>query len=266
MRAFTLAPVLLGLLLAGTTDLARGQTRDSKAFAREHVESGRQHFAAKEYDEAIDDWKQAYLLDPSVDTLFSIAEAQRLKGDCKEALISYRTVLREEPPEAMVKQAKQGIALCEAQGAKAAAPAATAAPAPEPEEMPAPEPVPDHDAPGEDRSPWYADGLGDTLAVLGLIGVGAGATFWILSGRDADAANAAATFDDFDDHAAAAGSERKIAIGAFAAGGALVAAAIVRWATRDGDAGGGDGDDDGPPHVSAAPSPGGLVLVVGGAF
>jgi hypothetical protein len=46
------------------------------------------------------------------------------------------------------------------------------------------------------------------------------------------------------------------------AGGVLGAAAIVRWATRDG----GDPDRDEGASVSAAPTPGGVLFLVGGAF
>jgi tetratricopeptide (TPR) repeat protein len=145
MRALRSTALLLVALVAAVQGLAAAQVRDSKAFAREHVESGREHFKAREYDEAIDDWKQAYLLDPAVDTLFSIAEAQRLKGDCKEALDTYKTVLREEPPAEMVKHTKRGMGLCDE---KLSRPTPKPAPAPAPAAMAAPSAPRAADPPG----------------------------------------------------------------------------------------------------------------------
>jgi tetratricopeptide (TPR) repeat protein len=65
--------------------------------AKQLTEQGLAHYNVGEYDKAIDEFKRAYLLSKTPVLLFNIAQAQRLKGDCKEALQSYKAYLRADP-------------------------------------------------------------------------------------------------------------------------------------------------------------------------
>src|SRR5215471_6877228 len=65
--------------------------------AKQLTEQGLAHYNVGEYDKAVDEFKRAYLLSKTPALLFNIAQAQRLKGDCKEALQSYKAYLRADP-------------------------------------------------------------------------------------------------------------------------------------------------------------------------
>src|SRR5262249_53562024 len=80
-------------------------------------------------------------------------------------------------------------------------------------------------------SPWYADGWGDALAVTGVLGVGAGVTFALLANHETQSANSATTLSTYRDDAAAAGRFRTVGSVSLAAGGCLVVAAVIGWAT-----------------------------------
>lgn len=86
---YQLAPVaiILGLVSAAQ---AQAPNPDADAAYRE----GRRHYDLHEWDAAIAKFKEAYRLRPDAPSLFNIAQANRLKGDCAEALGFYRTYRR----------------------------------------------------------------------------------------------------------------------------------------------------------------------------
>jgi tetratricopeptide (TPR) repeat protein len=100
-------------------------SRERRADAKKLYRAGVRYYNVGEYDRAIEKFKASYLLVNSPLLLFNIAQAQRLKGDCDQALRSYRAYLREEPEEE--KEVADAIAICEAKLAKER-------PAPEPAE------------------------------------------------------------------------------------------------------------------------------------
>src|SRR6478672_353240 len=59
--------------------------------------SGNKHFELAEYDAAIADFKEAYRLADSPGYLYNIAQAYRLKKDCRNAATFYKNYLRREP-------------------------------------------------------------------------------------------------------------------------------------------------------------------------
>ncbi|MBK7858938.1 MAG: hypothetical protein IPJ65_10040 [Archangiaceae bacterium] len=61
-------------------------------------EEGLKHYNVAEYEQAIDRFKQAYLLTRAPELLFNVAQAYRLwGGHCELALQSYKSYLREDP-------------------------------------------------------------------------------------------------------------------------------------------------------------------------
>jgi tetratricopeptide (TPR) repeat protein len=80
-------------LLLIVTALAQPRAEE----AQQLTEQGLAHYNVGEYDKAIDEFKRAYLISKRPALLFNIAQAQRLKGDCKEALQTYKAYLRADP-------------------------------------------------------------------------------------------------------------------------------------------------------------------------
>jgi tetratricopeptide (TPR) repeat protein len=68
--------------------------------ARKLYNEGDAYYHAADYDRAIEAFRQAYALSKSPGLLFNLAQAHRLKGDCRQALTLYRNYLRALPAAA----------------------------------------------------------------------------------------------------------------------------------------------------------------------
>src|ERR1044072_7869036 len=108
MRSFVLG---LALVLAATPALA-----DDKAKAKSLYDEGLRHFQVAEYTQAIDAWKQSYLISKKPLLLFNIGQAYRLSGDCKQAMTFYDSYQREEPNPKNQGELDEAIGLCQKQG------------------------------------------------------------------------------------------------------------------------------------------------------
>ena len=82
--------------------------------AERHFNKAQASFDLAEYDSAIAEFKAAYELSREPDLLFNIAQAYRLKGDCVQALRTYRNYLRLRPDAENRPIAEQHIATVEA--------------------------------------------------------------------------------------------------------------------------------------------------------
>jgi tetratricopeptide (TPR) repeat protein len=142
VRRVWLAPLLISLCLPGIAQAQRpagAASAQEKKQAREHYNRGQTHYDLAEYDEAVTQFKTAYELSKAPGLLFNIAQAFRLKGDCRQALLFYRSYLRREP-EAFNRVEVEGYALEmeKCAGAPAATVAKPAVPAPTTPPKPAP--------------------------------------------------------------------------------------------------------------------------------
>src|SRR5262249_34851212 len=100
---------LVGLACLGAMTLAAGpgfaaeeprQPPDKKAdleTAKRLFNQGQVHYSLGEYDQAISEFRAAYQLSSAPGLLFNIAQAYRLKGDCRQALEVYKHFLRLAP-------------------------------------------------------------------------------------------------------------------------------------------------------------------------
>jgi tetratricopeptide (TPR) repeat protein len=268
-------PKLSGALVAATCAAlmaapVRAEQRtaapdDAVAAADAHLKRGVELFAAHQYEAAIAEFEAGNGLDPRPDFLFALAQAERLSGDCASAILYYREFLASQPSERQAEAARANLNRCEhvlstsrasrdAGGEdKPAEPAPPPTAAPESEAEPL-APIP----PPPDRGPWYTDVLGDALLGGGLVIGAAGGFFWLQSSSSRDDALDATAYDEYESKMDDARSQRAIAIGAFAVGGALVTGAVVRYLTR------GDGSERAT--VAVQPASGGVVFGIAGGF
>ncbi len=81
-----------------------------KERARQLHERGLRHYEAKEYGRAITAYRKAYALVPVPGILFNLAQAYRLKGDCRRAHRTYRSFMRAVPGTPEAKLAQEHVA------------------------------------------------------------------------------------------------------------------------------------------------------------
>jgi tetratricopeptide (TPR) repeat protein len=228
--------------------------------AKARLERGLRLFDTQEYAAAIAEFKAAYQIEAHPDFLYALAQAQRLSGNCRDAVNAYRSFLRAGPPEEEASLARENLGKCETilreEEAKPAPspPVASSPPAP----GPAPPAQPPQIAPAArsrpssgDRSPFYTDALGDVLCGVGLVGLVLGGTFWGLA-IDRAASADDGTFDDYEAAVDSAEELRAAAVIAAVAGAGFVTAGVIRFATRP--------DDRQPASVAASLAPGGVRL------
>jgi hypothetical protein len=122
---------------------------------------------------ALQPYAATYAADPNPGSLLSLANAERLGGNCTAAVVHYQAILS-ETDGATAAAADDGLRLCKTALAtqdKAAAPDAVR-----------PSPAPNDDrarlAPAYRNTTWYRDVLGDTLSLAGIGAVAVGAVFF----------------------------------------------------------------------------------------
>lgn len=171
----------------------------------DHYEAGKRLFLAKRYAEALDEFRRALALAPRPEVLYSIAQAQRLLGDCPSAIETYRAFLAGRPGEPLADYARANIERCEAEPRN-------------------PSVAPD--------LPWYRDGVGDALVGGGLVAGVVGTVVWH-SGRSTASAVASAsdyrTFLQRQSTASSALTEQRIGVAAMLVGGAAVVAGVIHY-------------------------------------
>jgi tetratricopeptide (TPR) repeat protein len=130
-------PAILALLLAAALAAARPAAGQPADAAQRHFERGEALYVQGRYDEAIEELTHAYELSRAPELLFNIAQAHRMAGRCREAVIGYETYLRRAPRG---RRAADARALLAELGPCADAPASAAAspPIPEPTAPPPP--------------------------------------------------------------------------------------------------------------------------------
>lgn len=219
MRPALRAAILL-LALCATSAVA------SASPAQELLERGLRSYAVGHYDEAIASFQRGYELEPRADFLYALGQAQRMKGDCRAAVASYRAYLRTSPPERSAAPARQNLDRCERELANAPPPVA---PAPPPAVVdrptPPPPPLPPPRRVRDDRAAAVLAGIGGAALVTG-------AVLWGVGESGARSLADAATYDQYAAHGADAAvydRERLAGIITLAVGGAAVVVAVARW-------------------------------------
>ncbi len=194
--------------------------------ADELLERGLRSYAVGRYDEAIAAFQRGYELAPHADFLYALGQAQRMKGDCRAAVKSYRAYLRTAPPERAAAPARENLERCERELANEPPPPPAAATVePQPATPPAALVIAPRRRARDDRAAAVLAGLGGAALV-------AGGALWGVGEGGARALADAATYDQFAAHGHdgdAYARERTAGIVAVAVGGALVTVAVARW-------------------------------------
>ncbi len=236
----------------------------------------------KDYKGAAREFQAAYEVDKDPKYLFNLALAQRLDGDCRAAIETYRAYLATDPPEVNATNANIGIARCEEALASTTRPdpprtddaaSTTTVTTSSPDRPPS---EPDHtppttptdarpgDAPqspptaptAHDR-PRRRDALGTWLIVgSGATGV-LGVSLYVLARQAASATHSPSSLADFEhdrDRAHTLETASWISAGVAVA---LAAGGVIRFVTRD----------EPRADVTVAPTTGsGAAVLVGGRF
>jgi tetratricopeptide (TPR) repeat protein len=196
------------------------------------LERGLRSYAVGRYDEAIASFQRGYELQPRADFLYALGQAQRMKGDCRAAVASYRAYLRTSPPERSAAPARQNLERCERELANAPPPSPPA-PVVAPEPATAPIAAPPPAVVEKPRRRWQDDRAAPILAALGGAALVAGGALVGVGEAGARTLADATRYDQFAAHAGEADTfdhERIAGFVTLAVGGTLVVAAVARWA------------------------------------
>jgi tetratricopeptide (TPR) repeat protein len=87
----------LGCLLAAAMMLVAGAALAQPSDAERLYNQGQQAYDAKNYGAALEAWQRSYELSKLPALVFNIAQAQRLHGDCRAAVDSYRKFVELDP-------------------------------------------------------------------------------------------------------------------------------------------------------------------------
>jgi hypothetical protein len=185
-------------------------------------------FAGARYADTARYAARAFELTGDYRHLYAQAHAERFRDNCASALGMYARVMAAEPNSELGELARRGIQLCERSPTQAHPPTTTPPPATAPETAAPSEPVGPADAPAP-RGTWIRDPLGGTLLAAGVAGIAVGAGLWVQSSADLRAADRSSDEADFADARRRAQNFRTGATVAFAAGGALITGAVVRY-------------------------------------
>ena len=209
----------LAFVLASTAALA-----DNTAKAKHLYDEGLRHYEIAEYSQAIEAWKQAYLISKKPLLLFNIGQAYRLSDDCQQAMTFYENYQDAEPKPKNQDELDQAIAACKNAKPKPSEPV----PAP----VPAPVVTPAPPAPAPVASSGGHRELGLIVGIGGVVLEG-GALAFALAGRsDAKQAEQVTVWDAHANDLQSAGvRDNKLAWGLGIAGGAAIITGAVLYLT-----------------------------------
>jgi tetratricopeptide (TPR) repeat protein len=208
--------ILAAVIALGSATLASADQ------AGDLFKQGTEAYKQGKYDEAAQLLKKAYDLDHNPNTLFALAQAERLLGECKPAAIHYKKVLEQISDLTVAKLVQQDLALCEKQDPT------IAEPKPEPSNKPEPA-QPQIVTKTVTRDVGKTDKVAATLATLGGLALGASGGLYLAASANRDAADKARTLGDHDTLAASADTDQKMMFVAAGAGVAMLGYAIYRW-------------------------------------
>lgn len=237
-------------LLAAVVGLTSAQNSFADP-AAELMKKGIEQYKAGKYTEAATTLQRVYDLDHKPETLFALAQAQRLAGDCTSAAANYHKVIAQVSDVNTAKLVQQNLSLCEKDEPKPE-------PAPVPKSEPAPPPPPPQIITKTVvRDSGATDKVAATMFGVGMLGLGAAGGLYLASSSNSDAAENARTLDEHNRLASRASSESTGMVIAAGVGVAALGYAVFRW-TR--------GGETSKTEVAAVPTSGGGAIWVSSSF
>ncbi len=210
-KLHVLAPVvILGLASSALAN----PPADLEARATEAYKAGR-------YDEAAALLKQLYDVSAKPETLFALAQAERLGGHCDAAIPHYKKLLEELSDFNVAKLVQSNLTLCQ-KDEPVKPPPDNTKPAPPPPQPTAPPKVIVRDS-------GHTDALAVTLIAGGTLALGASVGLFVAANGSRDDAADAKTIEDSRRIQDRADFQRNLGIAAGVAGVGLASYAIVRW-------------------------------------
>jgi len=206
----------IAVLVLGASTAAADPTADELA------KQGADAYAAGHYDDAVTALQKAYALDPKKETLFALAQSERLGGHCPAAVEHYKLLLSQLNDLESSKLIEGNVALCE----KTEALKKPDAPPPAPAQPAAVKTVV--------RVEHSSDRLATMSFAAGMLALGAGGGLFVASSNARDDAKTADTLAAHNQLDSRADTERGASYIAFGVGAAAVGYAIFRW-VRGGD-------------------------------
>lgn len=234
--------LLLALALVPRTAAADGDPNKAKVKAL--YESATKHYNLSEYQQALDEYKEAYRIKDDAAFLFNIAQCNRQLNDPASAAKSYRAFLRESPGaknRAAVEKLIDDMDKAVQEQRKSQPPLGTEPPEKSPDTTTTGETSPpppattgttDKGPPGE-RPPFYKDAVGDVLVIAGVLILGAGVGLIVgASSFDSQANTAGVDLRTRSSAWDTAGTLSSASYAAFGVGAVLVVAGVIKWLTR----------------------------------
>jgi len=207
--------------------------------AADHLAKATRLYDLQEWSQALDEYKAAYMLEPKPATLWAIAQTQRLSGDCRSAILSYKAYMRGSSTVG-ANAAMEFITTCQADlDAQRKAVEATThepeKPAPDPAQPPVATPRPTTATPpaaparAHEHAPrsWMFDPLGDALFVAGVGGLVVGGTLFAIGALDAHDAPNQPSSGEYDRLASSASRDQWI--GGVVGGVGVMCGALAVW-------------------------------------
>ncbi len=174
----------------------------------------------------------AYAIEPQPDLLYSRAQARRMMGRCRDALVLFEAYLSTNPsaPD-KVRDTTVNIDRCRAELEEATDPPTVD----ENADPPAPKPTTTRGPPSPDetQSPsrrWYRDPLGGALVGVGTAGLLTGALLWRSTVRADDRSARAGTYGEFRRSHVLAERLDLAATVVTVSSSALLVGGVIRWA------------------------------------
>ena len=224
-RRQALIAVFAVIVLA--SPLAGAVPKDGKA--RAAFDEGIAAYQKADYAGASAAFGRSHQIENDVETLFAWAQAERQLEHCDKASELYQKLLESKLPDENKQVVSEKLAECRK---ILAASKPEPLPEPKPDPTPEPRPIPDNPEPNPEGKSRWKDPVGGVLLGTGVVGLAVGGVFLISAkGADADAKKATNYFE-VEKLNEKADSKGKLGVIASVAGGALIVAGIVRYATR----------------------------------
>ena len=247
-------PVLATQLIAVAIVLAGPRVAAAET-APELLKQGIEAYKAGKYEDAIKLIGKSYALEAKPESLFALAQAERLAGKCDLAVPHYKKLIETSTELATARAAQNNLALCVKDEPKPPKPDSEPDSKPDPKTDPKPDPAPEPRPAGEPsvvRDVSRSDRLATSMFAGGALATGAAIGLFLSSKSSLDAAADAGTLEAHDRLEDRGKRDRTLSLIVGGIGVGMIGVAIVRWTIAKPSA----------REIAIAPTAGGTLLLV----